>query len=99
MALLNLSGSHPGVVEASAVAFCTEATAIKREVMRTLSARDKAGALLPGNICADELAYAEAIAYALLRVQSPERLDDVVLVTKRTSEAPLLGYDLVMRSS
>ena len=70
-----------------------------REVMRALSARVQAGTLLPGSIRADELAYAEAIAYAVLRIASPERLHDAAYVAQLSFEVPLLGYDLVLQCS
>ena len=85
-----------GVPETSAVAMRAEAWATTREVMRTLSARVQAGTLLPGNIRADELAYAEAILYAELRIASPERLHDADYMARCTVKAPLFGYDLVL---
>ena len=88
-----------GVPETSAAAMLAEEWATTREVMRTLSARDKAGTLLPGNMRPEELAYTEAAVYAQLRGVSPERMHDADYVSQHTVEASLLGYDLVMQSS
>ena len=97
-ALRGLS-DEAGVPETSAAAMRAEEWATTREVMRTLSARDKAGTLLPGNIRADEVAYTEATVYAELRLVSPERLHDADYVAMHTADASVLGYDLVLQSS
>ena len=65
-----------GITETSAVAMRADGWAITCEVLRVISARYRAGALLPGTIRTEEVAYAKAVRFAEMRAIRPELLHD-----------------------
>ena len=86
----------PGVARSEAERLCGAAWAAVRDVARTLTARARAGTLLPGGLREDELAYALAIAPVELRVHSPEHAGDAAFAADVTADAPLLGYQAAL---